>query len=139
MKPSIFAIRPAILDDLEILVRLRIDFLHELEPFSNTKLRIIKCGCSAKRGYTEWNTIIKSLFLDMRKRKLLARLLTAVVRNIDPHRGVDGRARVGTRPPPRLPGPPDPYYGSHRYDEDGKATGTCGGLVGVGGALCRPW
>ena len=49
MKPSIFAIRPAILDDLEILVRLRIDFLHELEPFSNTKLRIIKCGCSAQR------------------------------------------------------------------------------------------
>jgi len=37
MKPSIFVIRPAILDDLETLVRLRIDFLHELEPLSKNR------------------------------------------------------------------------------------------------------
>ena len=36
--------------------------------------------------------------------------------------------------------PPTPTYGSHRYDgEDGWATGTCGGLVGVGGAWEAGW
>ena len=36
-------------------------------------------------------------------------------------------------------GPPTPTYGSQRYDgEDGWATGTCGGLVGVGGPCADP-